>query len=81
MKGRCGNSLVQLHRPFFVATGYRMPQYDVFLVKPLSGRLSRCYSFDARNDAEAEEFVRGRQTADAIELWFRTRRVARYPQQ
>lgn len=40
-----------------------MPQCEVYLVKPLSGRLSRAYSFNARNDGEAEDFVRERQTA------------------
>lgn len=38
----------------------------------------RIYSFECESDANAEAFVLERLTADAVELWCRSRKLARF---
>ena len=54
-----------------------MPQYDVYAGSG-ENRLARVYSFIAEGDTAAEEFVLDRLTAKPVELWCRSRRVARF---
>lgn len=53
-----------------------MPLYNVFTDG--GGRLCRIYSFTARDDGAAEEFVTNRLTDIPVELWCNSRRVARF---
>lgn len=55
-----------------------MAQYTVYLVSKHSRRLSLCYTFKALNDEAAEEFVRLRQTDTEVELWYGSRKIARF---
>lgn len=55
-----------------------MSQYDVYAGSSEGRRLSRVYSFTAEGDAVAEEFVLDRLTEKPVELWCRSRRVARF---
>jgi len=53
-----------------------MPSYDVYAGRREGGRMCRVYSFNARDDLAAEEFVGDRLTDRAVELWCHSRRVA-----
>ena len=53
-----------------------MPSYDVYAGFGEGRRMCRVYSFNASDDLAAEEFVADRLTDRAVELWFRSRRVA-----
>lgn len=55
-----------------------MAEYTLYAVSKRTGRLSSCYTFNAPNDAAAEEFVRQRVTDEAVELWHCGRKVARF---
>jgi hypothetical protein len=55
-----------------------MALYNVYAGCGEGGRKCRVYSFTARDDQAAEEFVKGRLTDRAVELWCFSRRVARF---
>jgi len=55
-----------------------MALYSVYAKCGSGERLSRVYSFTARDDVAAENFVAGRLTSRAVELWSYARRVARF---
>jgi len=55
-----------------------MALYNVYTDGGGGGRLSRVYSFTARDDVAAEEFVTDRLTDKPVELWCHSRRVARF---
>lgn len=55
-----------------------MAQYNVFIDCGGGGRLSRVYSFTARDDVAAEKFVTDRLTSRPVELWCCSRKVARF---
>ena len=54
-----------------------MALYNVYSDCGEGGRLSRIYSFTARDDVSAEKFVIDRLTDRPVELWCHSRRVAR----
>ena len=55
-----------------------MPTYSVRAGFGEGGRLIGIYSFQMPTDSEAEAFVRQRLTDETVELWSRSRRVARF---
>ncbi len=55
-----------------------MALYNVYAGCGEGGRMSRIYSFTARNDPAAEEFVMDRLTDKPVELWCNSRRIARF---
>ena len=55
-----------------------MPLYNVYAGYGEGGRMTRVYSFTASNDVAAEKFVLGRLTEKPVELWYGSRRVARF---
>jgi hypothetical protein len=55
-----------------------MPTYNVRAGYGEGGRMVRIYSFECESDANAEAFVLERMTADAVELWCRSRKLARF---
>lgn len=55
-----------------------MPTYNVRAGYGEGGRMVRIYSFESESDAVAEEFVLERLTADPVELWCRSRKLARF---
>ena len=55
-----------------------MISYDVYSGGGENARMCRVYSFNARDDVAAEAFVTQRLTDRGVELWCRSRRVARF---
>jgi hypothetical protein len=55
-----------------------MVQYNVFTDCGGGDRLSRVYSFTARDDVAAEKFVTDRLTSRPVELWCCSRKVRRF---
>jgi hypothetical protein len=55
-----------------------MALYNVYAKCGSGDRLSRVYSFTARDDVAAGTFVTDRLTSRAVELWCYARRVARF---
>jgi len=55
-----------------------MALYDVHALCGTGGRMCRVYSFKARDDLAAEDFVVNRLTERTVELWCHSRRVARF---
>ena len=55
-----------------------MAIYNVLTDCGGGSRLSRIYSFTARDDVAAERFVSDRLTSRPVELWCYSRRVARF---
>jgi hypothetical protein len=55
-----------------------MPTYNVRAGYGEGGRMVRIYSFESESDAVAEAFVLERLTADPVELWCRSRKLARF---
>lgn len=55
-----------------------MPLYSVYAANGGGSRMTRAYSFRAANTLEAESFVIERLTQNPVELWFGSRRLARF---
>ena len=55
-----------------------MPTYNVYAAYGEGGRLLRIYSFQKPDDVTAESFVLERLTDEPVELWCRSRKVARF---
>ena len=55
-----------------------MPTYNVRAGYGEDGRMVPIYSFQSPSDASAEAFVIERLTAEPVELWCRSRKLARF---
>ena len=55
-----------------------MPTYTVYAGYGEDRRMVRIYSFQKADDLTAETFVLGRLTDEPVELWCRSRKVARF---
>lgn len=67
-----------LSRPLRLQRDEELVTYDVYAGGGENGRMCRIYSFDARDDVAAEDFVVQRLTHRSVELWCRSRRVAHF---
>jgi len=55
-----------------------MPSYTVYAAYGEDRRMVRIYSFQKADDLTAETFVLARLTDEPVELWSRSRKVARF---
>lgn len=55
-----------------------MPTFSVYAGYGENCRMVRIYSFQEPDDLTAEKFVRARLTDEPVELWCRSRKVARF---